>query len=354
MGKTEQKPMSFLETITPINEVAPGDVERFQYLVRQGDAPVVCPDFVSHWPIVCAGKNGFNSLSSYLLDRGSWSKKTGLYIANDKSNGRFGYGDTLREFNFRIEPHTIEEILKQLRQVNDGLSEQHIYAGSIPTHEFFPVVNNENSLPIEIGLAQINLWMGGKTNIAAHFDASENIACAVYGTRRFTVFPPEQIENLYIGPLDRTPAGQSISLVNFDNPDFEQFPKFRVALEAAQTMELKPGDAIYIPSMWWHQVACSGPVGVLMNFWWRESKFGALSPSDALIANFLAFRELPARERRAWGALFEYYFFGEKLADLEHLSAEDIGVFDVSHAENIEKLTAYIINSLNRRTGVKQ
>ena len=345
--------MSVFENMNSVRKVAPGDLGAFQGFIQQGDSPVVCPEFVSHWPIVRAGEEGFPCLSSYLLDRCSWSKKTGVYSAGPESEGRFGYGHTLREFNFNIEPRTVEEILKELRQVHDGSLKRFIYAGSMPTHEFFPAVIEENCLPIEIGKAQINLWMGGKTNIAAHFDTSENIACAVYGARRFTLFPPEQIENLYIGPLDKTPAGQSISLVNFDDPDFVRFPKFRNAVEAAQTIELAPGDAIFIPSMWWHQVACPGPIGVLMNFWWREGKLGSLTPSDALIANFLAFRELPARERQAWGALFTHYFFGETLKDQEHLTTDDVGLFDVSRPENAEKLTAYLVNSLKRKAGVK-
>ena len=73
-------------------------------------------------------------------------------------------------------------------------------------------------LPVDFMTPQTNLWMGSKTNVAAHFDSSDNIACVIHGKRRFTLFPPDQIKNLYIGPLDRTPAGQSISLVDFEKP----------------------------------------------------------------------------------------------------------------------------------------
>ena len=77
-------------------------------------------------------------------------------------------------------------------------------------------------------------------------------------------------------------------------------------------------------------------------------KFGPLKPSDALIAGFLAFRGLPVRERLAWRSIFEHYLFSEALEDLEYLSTEDIGVFDVSCAQNVEKLSSYLINVLKR------
>ncbi|MFX7984900.1 cupin-like domain-containing protein, partial [Acinetobacter baumannii] len=85
------------------------------------------------------------------------------------------------------------------------------------------------------------------------------------GRRRFTVFPPEQLPNLYLGPLDPTPAGQPVSLVDFHQPDFERFPRFRDALAAGEAAELAPGDAVYIPSMWFHHVEGLAPVNLLIN-----------------------------------------------------------------------------------------
>ncbi|WP_204333426.1 cupin-like domain-containing protein, partial [Proteus mirabilis] len=83
-----------------------------------------------------------------------------------------------------------------------------------------------------------------RTSISTHFDASDNIACVAAGRRRFTLFPPDQTANLYIGPLDHNVAGQPLSMVDMATPDFARFPRFREALAAARTAELEPGDAI--------------------------------------------------------------------------------------------------------------
>ncbi|AGH44341.1 cupin-like domain-containing protein [Paraglaciecola psychrophila] len=84
--------------------------------------------------------------------------------------------------------------------------------------------------------------------VAPHFDEASNIAVVAAGKRRFTFFPPEQIKNLYIGPLDFTPSGQPISLVNLRDPDLKRFPRYEEAYKNAMSVELNPGDAIYIPS----------------------------------------------------------------------------------------------------------
>ena len=68
------------------------------------------------------------------------------------------------------------------------------------------------------------LWLGNSLRTATHFDYASNIAVHVAGAKTFTLFPPDQAANLYPGPLDFTPAGEPISMVDFDAPDLVRYP----------------------------------------------------------------------------------------------------------------------------------
>src|SRR3546814_12307007 len=63
----------------------------------------------------------------------------------------------------------------------------------------------------------------------------------------------------------------AISLVDFAAPDLARFPRFAEALRHAQVAELGPGDAVFIPSMWWHHMEALDAFNVLVNYWWRPS-----------------------------------------------------------------------------------
>ena len=143
------------------------------------------------------------------------------------------------------------------------------------------------------------IWIGNRTIASCHYDSPNNIACCVVGRRRFTLFPPEQIFNLYPGPLEPTPGGQAISLVDFANPDFEKFPRFRAALEAGQVADVEPGDAVFIPSMWWHHVQGLSAFNTLVNYWWSHVA-GVHSDADehALSRDLVAARSPGEREAR--------------------------------------------------------
>lgn len=88
------------------------------------------------------------------------------------------------------------------------------------------------------------------------------------GRRRFTLFPPEAEPYLYMGPAHPTPAGTPVSMVHVSAPDLDRFPLFTMALESAETAELLPGDAIYIPRDWFHHVEALDRFNMLVNYWW--------------------------------------------------------------------------------------
>ena len=142
--------------------------------------------------------------------------------------------------------------------------------GSTQTSAWLPGFNEANALPMDFQRYDQRVdWQS--IRVAAHFDFPRNIAGCVIGRRKFTLFPPEQVDNLYIGPWDLTPAGQPISMVDFHHPDYDRFPRFADAEKHAETAFLEPGDVIYIPNMWWHQVESLSAINGLVNFWWQET-----------------------------------------------------------------------------------
>jgi len=143
------------------------------------------------------------------------------------------------------------------------------------------------------------------------------------GERRFTLFPPEQVGNLYIGPFGHAPTGTPISLVDLVDlgdeagPDLQRFPRFATALQAARTAVLLPGDAIYIPPLWWHHVASSQPLNLLVNYWWQPP--GAASGLGALMQARAALAAMPPVQRQAWSAMFAHWVFEADEATVAHI-----------------------------------
>ena len=132
-------------------------------------------------------------------------------------------------------------------------------SGSTDVDLYLPGFRAENDLVLNHAMFEANpplvaAWIGNRTTALAHHDMSHNIACCLVGRRRFTLFPPEQIANLYPGPLEPTPGGQVVTMADISAPDFARFPGLREALAAAQVAELEAGDALFYPAMWWHQV----------------------------------------------------------------------------------------------------
>jgi len=142
--------------------------------------------------------------------------------------GRFFYNDTLDGFNFESKRALLSDVLERLCQELGSESAPALYFRfRVAADLLSPVFSNANHVRSLITAESVreSIWIGNRTRIAAHFDHIDNLACVVGGRRRFTPisFRPDQIRNLYVGPLDLTPAGQPITLVDIRNPDLERF-----------------------------------------------------------------------------------------------------------------------------------
>ncbi len=315
--------------------------------MRGVNQPIVFRGLVSDWPLVQKSRVSSREADSYLRSAYDGNPVT-AFVTERHAGGRIFYTEGLEETNFRQIRTDLGWVLDQIREHEDDPAAPVVYMGSMALAYCLPGITSANSLPLPGLDASVRIWIGNRSRVAAHYDVLENIACVCAGTRRFTLFPPDQLANLYVGPIDFTPAGQSVSLVDFDDPDLDRYPRFAEALEHAQATELEPGDAIYIPGMWWHHVEGLESLNILINHWWRTSPDYLGVPQDALLHAILSIRDLPAEQREAWRGIFDHYVFHADEAAMEHIPSGRRGVLGELDENAARKLRATLRNNLNR------
>jgi mannose-6-phosphate isomerase-like protein (cupin superfamily) len=172
-----------------------------------------------------------------------------------------------------------------------------------------PGFEQQNQQPLLDKSIGPTMWLGNRATVAPHYDIHDNLACVVAGQRKFTLFPPEQINNLYPGPMLVTPGGVPVSMVETNQPDLGRYPNFAKAEKQGQQATLEPGDGIYIPALWWHGVESLHGVNVLINYWWGGVTETAVSPNDSLMHSMMSIANLSPEKRDAWRHFFDYYVF---------------------------------------------
>lgn len=309
--------------------------------------PVVVRGLVAHWPVVQAAQLP-GGVPAYLrqFDRGA---TVGAWYGQPEIDGRFDYNADLTGFNFAREMVRFGTVLDTLERHRDDAHPPALYVGSTTIDACLPGFRAENDLPLDHLQPLASLWIGNRARVAAHQDLPDNLACVAAGHRRFTLLPPDEVGNLYIGPLENTLAGQPTSLVDFKQPDLKRFPKFAEALKRAQVADLGPGDAIFIPSMWWHHVEALDPFNLLVNYWWRESPDHMDSPTAALLLAIMTVRDLPPAQRDAWRNLFDHYVFDASADTAAHLPPAARQILNSPlDGDATRALRARLIRRLNR------
>ncbi|HWA91054.1 MAG TPA: cupin-like domain-containing protein [Rhizomicrobium sp.] len=306
--------------------------------------PVVLRGLVRDWPAVEAGASP-KALSDYLLQFDSGHAVRTL-IGPPSIQGRFFYRDDMKSLNFERREEGMRAALERLIATLDDPAPPALAIQAASAKDHFPGFAERNSNPLLGARMSPRLWIGNRITVATHFDPMLNIACVAAGRRRFTLFPPEEIANLYVGPLDLTPAGAPVSLVSVTDPELDRFPKFAHALAAARTAELAPGDAIYIPYLWWHHVESLERFNVLVNYWWDPAPETASKPFSSIFHAMLAISALPADQRSAWRAFFDHYVFRLEGEPGAHLPAHAQGLIAPMSPDLARQMRAMLRNAL--------
>jgi len=329
------------EPIRELHGVTPSDLN--DELLASAD-PLVLRGLVARWPAVQASGTSANAY----LRRFCRDATVVAMLAPPDIGGRIFYNEDLSGFNFTSVHTRLDQVLHELERHRDNPHPPTIYVGSTTIATALPGYVEQNSLDLGQRDALASIWIGNRVRVPAHYDLPDNLACVTAGRRRFTLFPPAQLENLYVGPLDFTPAGQPISLVDLHQPDLERFPRFSEAMRHARSAELEPGDAIFIPSMWWHHVEALDCFNVLVNYWWRQSPAYMDTPANALMLSLLSIRDLPPEQRRAWQEVFRHYVFEADEQTAAHIPASARRMLGPIDDNAARMMRAQLLNRINR------
>ena len=334
--------------MTPIAEYGAVDRARFDGEIRSASQPAILRGLGRDWPAVRAARASDEAIVEY-AKRFSHPAAFPAIVGGPEIEGRFFYNDDLTALNFTRGQSPLDPFLDRLLRDRGAARPYAMAIQSVPVPDLLPGFVAENATDLLDPDVIPRLWIGNAIRVAAHYDLMENIGIVIAGRRRFTLFPPDQLPNLYMGPLELTPAGTPISMVDPVAPDLARYPRFAEALRHAQVAKLEPGDAIYIPFHWWHAVDSLTPVSMFLNYWWNPAPPGLGDAYDALLAGLYAIAALPADQRAAWREMFDWMVFRTQGDPAAHLPPAARGVLGPLDAEKLGRMRATLLDSLSRQ-----
>ena len=324
-----------IDALPRVAAKGPCSPSEFEAIVA-AERPVVIKGLLDAWPALAAGRRSPTALNAYLkaMDTGA---PVPVMEAPASTGGRFGYGADLREFAFSKRQAGLTETLDRIEHLLGWPEAPFVAIQMLPLASHLPAFVRDNPMPLMPPKVMPRLWVGGPVKTQTHNDRDHNLACVIAGRRRFVLFPPTQVSNLYVGPLDNPPP---LSLVDPEAPDLARFPRYRDAYAAAQVAWLEPGDALFVPKYWWHHVSSLAPYNAMVNYWWGDTAVGLERANDVFLTALLAFKDLPPGERAYWKAMFEAYVFaadGEASAHIPDGLKGALGPMSPSFRETLKR-----------------
>jgi hypothetical protein len=156
-----------------------------------------------------------------------------------------------------------------LTTIDDSAPLKRYYYLQYQKFDTFPHLLNDFEVPSFIPGRDLNtrVWIGSGKNITpVHHDVQSNVLTQIRGRKKFTLFPPSESKALY--PFPFRSKNRALSPVNLKEPNYEKHPRFKEAHPIEGILE--PGEMIFQPVFWWHQVeTLSDDVTISVTFMWK-------------------------------------------------------------------------------------
>ncbi|RAP32669.1 hypothetical protein DID77_04320 [Candidatus Marinamargulisbacteria bacterium SCGC AG-439-L15] len=116
-------------------------------------------------------------------------------------------------------------------------------------------------------LPLVNLYFGPKgSRTPLHFDYVPNLYAQIRGKKRLIIFPPGRYTQYYPNPHPKLGHFSQVDPLNIETAKYRSFPS-----DKAIDVTLEPGDMLYLPSLWWHDVQGLEP-NISLSYWWMPKK----------------------------------------------------------------------------------
>ena len=115
------------------------------------------------------------------------------------------------------------------------------------------------------------MWVALKNHYEfCHYDPDDNFLIMVQGRKQIRLFGYDHLDSLYPNPMGS--YGKTIqSQVDLDHVDKERFPSFvEDSTLHCQHCVLYPGEMLFIPAFYWHQVTALD-TGISINMFYGDS-----------------------------------------------------------------------------------
>src|SRR5260221_8202489 len=205
--------------------------------LKSSSSPFIVRGVAKDWPLVRSGiDEGGAGARAYLL-RHARNRQFEVNVGQPGEGGRLFYDEQMG-MNFRMGRASLPDIFAGIDANWNKPDAPVIYLSSLTIQDHFDGLHEANTLDLFGRETRDSIWIGTRSHIAAHNDIPNNLAVCAVGRRRYNLFPPEVFADLYLGPLENTPAGREEGMGCLSQPDFHTYPPF------TQARDLRPVSAL--------------------------------------------------------------------------------------------------------------